>query len=561
MSTGESTKGYQGSKQTHDRRLDDEQVEEIIRVVLQTIESGPRARQRRARQKKALRRALGTAGTGFAWILAHLTAIVLLLSMLTILVGFYLYNVSPNQIVKNSITPYQEAQLKEDMVMRQLRMGRRLLNIGKPQAAKVEFQKALELDPENTTAELGIIKCDLFIPILEHNYSLEIMEQEVQLLKRNTKNQSHAETFLGIIYQRFNPHEAIRHYNNAIDEDARNAYAYYGLGAVYEAQGKLDVALDNYREAKERASWNPLYLQAEAYVLYQQGQYRKAQAKYNYLVQWEPQYIWAYSDFALINQLLGHTNRADHFQEQLLTLLKDEDLVSMEKNSGVLAFNTRQGPVYLSTTSEKVYYVYYNAAWTSYLLGHEKNTNQYIQEAEDKGIDADRESEIKQIIDDNITTLLSEQPQHASRADDFRSKFISNESTSIGKGTPQDKSTLVPKGKLDSDERAAYELVRDHYEALGQRQFEEAFSYFAPAYQDLVNKATWIEKEKSYQIEDVTVNSLEVAEVEDETATATVDVTFDDNSGTLRFLITWNLVKVEDGNWKLNKPVSTQRLN
>jgi hypothetical protein len=94
----------------------------------------------------------------------------------------------------------------------------------------------------------------------------------------------------------------------------------------------------------------------------------------------------------------------------LLTQLKDEDLVFMEKNSGMLAFNTRQGPIYLSQTSDKLYHIYYSAGWTSDLLGDEENTNQYIQKAEDKGIDADRESEIKQIIDDNITTLLSDSP-------------------------------------------------------------------------------------------------------------------------------------------------------
>jgi tetratricopeptide (TPR) repeat protein len=110
------------------------------------------------------------------------------------------------------------------------------------------------------------------------------MEQKVQLLKSKTKNDSHTDSFLGNIYQRFNPQEAMKHYNNAIDKDSRNAHAYYGLGTVCEAQGELDKALDNYREAKYRAAWNPPYLQAEAYVLCQQGQYRRAPAKYNYVV-------------------------------------------------------------------------------------------------------------------------------------------------------------------------------------------------------------------------------------------------------------------------------------
>ncbi len=76
-----------------------------------------------------------------------------------------------------------------------------------------------------------------------------------------------------------------------------------------------------------------------------------------------------------------------------------------------------------------------------------------------------------------------------------------------------------------------------------------------------MDKATWIEREKSYHIEESIVNSLEVAEVEDEAATATVDVTFEDDSGTPRFLITWSLVRGDDGKWKLNKELFTLRLN
>jgi hypothetical protein len=55
---------------------------------------------------------------------------------------------------------------------------------------------------------------------------------------------------------------------------------------------------------------------------------------------------------------------------------------------------------------------------------------------------------------------------------------------------------------------------------------------------------------RARRIEDSTVNALGVAEVDDETATATVDVTFEENSGIPRFLITWDLVKAKDGNWK-----------
>jgi hypothetical protein len=43
------------------------------------------------------------------------------------------------------------------------------------------------------------------------------------------------------------------------------------------------------------------------------------------------------------------------------------------------------------------------------------------------------------------------------------------------------------------------------------------------------------------------------------TATATVDVSFVDNTGTPRFLIVWNLVK-EGGQWKFDERLSAQRI-
>jgi hypothetical protein len=43
-------------------------------------------------------------------------------------------------------------------------------------------------------------------------------------------------------------------------------------------------------------------------------------------------------------------------------------------------------------------------------------------------------------------------------------------------------------------------------------------------------------------------------------ATATVDVSFQDKTGTSRFLITWQMVK-EGGKWKLDKQVSGKRIS
>jgi hypothetical protein len=109
-----------------------------------------------------------------------------------------------------------------------------------------------------------------------------------------------------------------------------------------------------------------------------------------------------------------------------------------------------------------------------------------------------------------------------------------------------------------SEEAAVAAAVRGHYEAIGAGSFEEAYSYFGPTFRSQHDQASWIAGEQSYQIQGSTVHSLQVDEVIGTTATATVDVSFVDNTGTPRFVIVWGLVK-EDGRWKLDQQFSAQR--
>ncbi len=101
--------------------------------------------------------------------------------------------------------------------------------------------------------------------------------------------------------------------------------------------------------------------------------------------------------------------------------------------------------------------------------------------------------------------------------------------------------------------------VQGHYEAIGVGDFEEAYSYFGPTFRSQHDQASWISGEQSYEIQSSTIHSLTVEEVSGTTATATVDVSFVDNTGTPRFVIVWGLVK-EGGRWKLDEQFSAQRV-
>jgi hypothetical protein len=117
----------------------------------------------------------------------------------------------------------------------------------------------------------------------------------------------------------------------------------------------------------------------------------------------------------------------------------------------------------------------------------------------------------------------------------------------------------APSGEVFSEAAAVEAAVRSHYGAIGTGNFEEAYSYFGPTFRSQHDQASWIAGEQSYQIQSSTINSLEVDEVLGATATATVDVSFVDNTGTPRFLIVWSLVK-EGGQWKLDEQLSAQRI-
>lgn len=111
------------------------------------------------------------------------------------------------------------------------------------------------------------------------------------------------------------------------------------------------------------------------------------------------------------------------------------------------------------------------------------------------------------------------------------------------------------------DESAAVEeAVRGHYGAIGDRSFYEAYSYFGPTFRNTVSEETWVEEEESFDIQSSTIYSVEVSEVSEDTATATVDVGFEDNTGSPRFTITWNLVQ-EDGEWKLDEVSSSEQMD
>lgn len=95
-------------------------------------------------------------------------------------------------------------------------------------------------------------------------------------------------------------------------------------------------------------------------------------------------------------------------------------------------------------------------------------------------------------------------------------------------------------------------VIRGHYEAIGSGDFHDAYSYFGPTYRGSNPEDKWVSDEESFDIRSATIYSVDVTDVTGDTATASVDVGFEDNSGSPRFSLGWDLVR-EDGGWKLDE--------
>jgi hypothetical protein len=120
---------------------------------------------------------------------------------------------------------------------------------------------------------------------------------------------------------------------------------------------------------------------------------------------------------------------------------------------------------------------------------------------------------------------------------------------------------LLGEGGTDTEEgageeTAVEEAIRGHYEAIGDNDFEGAYSYFGPSFRAKTPQEEWISEEESYDIRSSTVYNVEVQEASEGEATATVEVSFEDSTGTPYFEIEWALVR-EGGEWKLDEVLSS----
>jgi tetratricopeptide (TPR) repeat protein len=171
--------------------------------------------------------------------------IISFISILVILVGQIFYEISIFQPLIDKQENYRKQkelqEFENRMIIRHLKLGNSFLDVYKLEAAKTEFEKALNLDQKNIEAHMGLIKSEVFEPILKKDaahYDPEIAESKLNLILEENPDDKHALLFLGKVYTTINNNKALEYLDKALVSDPKLAVAYSAKAYVYATQKK-----------------------------------------------------------------------------------------------------------------------------------------------------------------------------------------------------------------------------------------------------------------------------------------------------------------------------------
>jgi tetratricopeptide (TPR) repeat protein len=150
------------------------------------------------------------------------------------------------------------------------------------------------------------------IAVTEHQ--LTYWQDNVKLFAHSlahTRNNAFAQNNLGVAFAHLGQtREAIVHYREAIQLDAKDARAYYNLGTLQAGEGDLNAAGETLSQALRYSPQNESLLNNLGVVQAQQGKYEEALDHFQKAILYNPAYPKSYLNAAVALQALGKAGPA-----------------------------------------------------------------------------------------------------------------------------------------------------------------------------------------------------------------------------------------------------------
>jgi tetratricopeptide (TPR) repeat protein len=346
-----------------------------------------------------------------------------------VLIGWAVFNVSPLQPLEEISFKQREYKRKEEqneyrkrMVIRHLKLANSFLNVSQLEAAKIEFENALKLDPGNEDAHFGKLKAEVFEPIVNKDYDPEIAEKRLNLLLQERPNDPHIFVFLGDVYRNISHEQALTFYKKASSVDPSVAAAYIGMATIYDMDKNSGEAIRMYEKALELSNWNQTYLNNLGYQYLQRKNYKEAINKYELLLKLDYRYLLTYYTLSSAHRLIGNLDHSYWYQKRLITLLDDAKVVSLPCNQGVWFFHTDSRVVYFYDYPMRKCYAYYSAALTAHLKNDGGAANMYVNKG--KALKIENEWLVKELIRFDIKNLKEANKEYTKSLSDFIEKYF-----------------------------------------------------------------------------------------------------------------------------------------
>jgi tetratricopeptide (TPR) repeat protein len=293
--------------------------------------------------------------------------------------------------------------------------GRYFLNIGRYPEAKQAFQQALDLLATSSEAQLGLKKASVF----DHG-DREVIERNLKQLEKKNPTDSDVQVLMGKFHAAQNElPKAIQYYQTAIKQDPDAAEAYFGLGIVYDQQGRSSEAMEMFRKAFNISESSPRYVNNLAYLYAEQKNYDEALRLYGMLDQNFP---IASLEIAHIYRLTGRLEQARGLQENLVGSLDNPYIMHRPENQEPWYYKTDRETIILADPVDKKCYVYYSLAATLFLDNHPAEAEAYVNKARE--LRSAHQPEIRTLVDFDLKRLIEERTELEKQVYAFRQQLL-----------------------------------------------------------------------------------------------------------------------------------------
>lgn len=289
----------------------------------------------------------------------NLAAFLLCGSILAVIIGRIHFGLSIFQPIEELVYKQEMNRRKielrkfnERMANSYLELGNALLDVGKLETAKIEFEKARSLSPAYIKAHMGLLKSEIFQPILNKDpvhYDYERTIKMLNLILKENPNDKHAYLFLAIVYQNIDLKIASKYLEKVISLNPKSdidSRAYSGLVYIYASQGKKEHAFMYVEEAANICGWNPVVTNNLGYQYLMRGRNEKAIEHLKCLLEFNPYYTIAYWNIINAYRMIGNFKFAYEYSIKLIKCIEDEEVCSLKMNTVDYFFDTDSGGVY-----------------------------------------------------------------------------------------------------------------------------------------------------------------------------------------------------------------------